>query len=139
VDPVYQEVIKVVGGIIASALGMLLIWIATQMARKLGLSVSAEQQAQLQWFAQQAAKKMEEIAAAKLKSTGERMTPAEQMAGAVEAVMENLPRVDAAKAASAVTAALPELGIGASGPIAVAAAKPVVLMAPANPQPAPAP
>lgn len=138
-DPVYQEVIKVVGGIIASALGMLLIWIATQMARKLGLSVSAEQQAQLQWFAQQAAKKMEEIAAAKLKSTGERMTPAEQMAGAVEAVMENLPRVDAAKAASAVTAALPELGIGASGPIAVAAAKPVVLMAPANPQPAPAP
>jgi len=137
VDPVYQEVIKVVGGIIASALGMLLIWIATQMARKLGLSVSAEQQAQLQWFAQQAAKKMEEIAAAKLKSTGERMTPAEQMAGAVEAVMENLPRVDASKATSAVTAALPELGIGASGPLS--AAKPVVLMAPANPQPAPAP
>ena len=136
-DPVYQEVIKVVGGIIASALGMLLIWIATQMARKLGLSVSAEQQAQLQWFAQQAAKKMEEIAAAKLKSTGERMTPAEQMAGAVEAVMENLPRVDASKATSAVTAALPELGIGASGPLS--AAKPVVLMAPANPQPAPAP
>lgn len=129
-DPMYAEVVKVVGGIIASALGMLLIWIATQAARKLGLSVSAEQQAQLQYFAQQAAKKMEEIAAAKFKSTGKIMSPSEQMAGAVETVMANLPRVAAAKAASAVTSALPELGIGAAGPLIVSAAKPVVIVPP---------
>ncbi len=130
IDPMYAEIIKVVGGVIASALGMLFIWIATQIARKIGLSISADQEAQLKYFAQQAAKKMEELAAAKLKQTGERMSPSEQMAGAVASVMENLPKKDVQKVESAVTAALPELGIGASGPIAVADAKPVVVAAP---------
>jgi hypothetical protein len=136
IDPMYAEIIKVVGGVIASALGMLFIWIATQVARKLGYAISAEQEAQLKYFAQQAAKKMEELAAAKIKEqkaagqTPVPMSPAEQMAGAVETVMQNLPKVTAEKAANAVTAALPELGIGASGPIVVADAKPVVVAAP---------
>lgn len=135
INPMYAEIIKVVGGVIASALGMLFIWIATQVSKKIGLSISADQEAQLKYFAQQAAKKMEEIAAAKFKATGERMTTAEQMAGAVATVKVNLPSVEDKKAANAVTAALPELGIGAAGPIVVANAKPVVVV---NPPAAPA-
>jgi len=130
IDPMYAEIIKVVGGIIASALGMLLVWIATQFARKLGLSINADQEAQLKYFAQQGAKKMEELAAAKLKERGVRMSPSEQMDGAVSAVLANLPRVTVDKAISAITAALPELGIGASGPLVVSAATPAVIAAP---------
>ena len=130
IDPMYAEIIKVVGGIIASALGMLLIWIATQVSRKIGYSLSAEDEAQLKYFAQQGAKKMEEVSAAYLKKTGKRMTPEEQMAGAVATVKENLPKKATELVVSAVTAALPELGIGAAGPLVVSAATPVVIAAP---------
>lgn len=137
-DPMYEEVLSLVFKAVASGLGMLLIWIGTQFARKLGWEVGAKEQAALKYFAEQAAKKMEEISAAYLKKTGQRMSAEEQMAGAVADVIQNLPKKDVQKVESAVTAALPELGIGASGPILMANAKPVVVVAPPpDPQPAP--
>lgn len=104
----WNPIIANVLGALLSAIAVALVGYLVQLARKQGLEITADQQARLEYFAKQAALKVEELAAAKL------LPKADKLDVATLHVMDAVPGTPAERARATVLAALPELpGIGA--------------------------
>lgn len=103
--------------IISNVLGILLAGVATalvawlvQLARAKGFEISADQQAQLEYYAKQAALKVEELAKAKLMPDN----GSAKLDAAIRHVVNNVPNVTVDQARSTVLAVLPTIpGVGA--------------------------
>lgn len=98
----------------AAALAPVLVVWAINQAKKIGLQVSADQQAKLEYLTKQAILRAEEWAAARVKvnlpvSAGDKLTQALNDLTASAGI-------DAQTASDAIHATLPQLGLGASAP-----------------------
>jgi hypothetical protein len=109
-EPVIDQVVQYLGAILAAAL----VAVVVQVFRKLGFSLDAERQAQLEYYAKQAVLKVEEEAANYAKTHTVKLDPETKLRRAISAVVAKLPRVDEAEAAAVVKAALPQVGLGAA-------------------------
>jgi hypothetical protein len=109
-DPVIEQVL----GFLAMVLTGVIIAIATRVLKRLGISLDAEKQAQLEHYATQGVLKAKEIAAAQLKRSAVKLTSEDKQAIAIGHVLENVPRADEQQAIDVVTAVLPTVGEGAS-------------------------
>lgn len=109
-SPVIDEVVKVVGTLLAGLIAALVI----QGLRKLGLSIDADRAAKIEYFAQQAVLTVEEKAAAYLKQQAAAMKPEQKLHEAMVVLMQRFPKLSAEDAQRIVTAALPKVGLGAA-------------------------
>lgn len=104
-DAFIDEVVKIIG----AALGTALIGLLVQLARKYGFDISAAKHAQLESVAQQAILMVEEKAAAAVKAQVGKVNPAEKLNAAVSIVLERMPGVSREEAADIIHAKLPEV------------------------------
>lgn len=102
-DPIIDELVKVLGAALASALTALVI----QLLRKQNIELSAERQAQLESIARHAILVVEERSAAALKAGLRKMTPAEKLAAGVSVFVSKAPGVSDEEAREIVEAQLP--------------------------------
>ncbi len=109
-----DELIQQALGYLGTVLATLCVALATLVLRKIGISLDADRQAQLEYVVKQEVLRQEELAAERLKKTGIVTSGAEKLRSALEAVTDRLPRVDRDEAAAIVQAVLPQLGIGAA-------------------------
>lgn len=99
-----------------SALAAIAVPIAVQYIRKLGLQISAEQEAQIRTTAEGAVLRAEEIIEAQIKTHG---TPivrsgADKLEIAATAIMEKVPGVTRPEAEAIATEAVARVGLGAT-------------------------
>jgi len=107
------QLVQIILPILASALVALVV----MALKKLGISISADNQAKLDYTAKQAVLKMQEVAASKLQQGLERIPGAQKLELATADVLAKLPNVTQAEAVDAIHAALPQLGLGAAAGI----------------------
>ena len=92
----------------------LLVMLVIRALKKVGISLDADKQAQLEYVAKQAALKIEEVAANRLAAQLSKMTPTQKLQSAVASVLDKLPNVSPREAEDAIHAALPQIGAGAA-------------------------
>lgn len=109
-DQLFTELMKVLTPILVS----LLVAAAGYAIRRLHLSVSAEQDAQLAYYANLAVLYAEEKAANYLKTHGVKMDPISKLNMAVTQLLTKVPRIDQDEAVKIVQASLPGLKMGAA-------------------------
>lgn len=109
-DALIDQVMQALGVVLAGALVALVI----QILRKIGITLDADKQAQLEYFAKQAVLRVEEYAATYAKKKLVGLTESQKFSMAVTDLIEKVPRVDRVEAERIVTAVLPQLGIGAA-------------------------
>ncbi len=111
-DTLLPELAKLLVGVI----GALLVPLLIQQMRKLGLQVSAEQDAKLRAVAQSAIRGAEEQAAAVAKQSagGIVLKGSEKLERAVSTVLERVPGVSEGEAKRIVHEELPRVGAGAT-------------------------
>ncbi len=111
-DALLQELARAVVGV----LGVLLVPLLIQQLRKLGLQVSAEQDAKLRAVAQSAIRGAEEQAASVAKASmgGTVIKGSEKLERAVSTVLERLPGITPEEATRIVHEELPRAGAGAA-------------------------
>ncbi len=107
---VITPLIQALGAVLAAALTALVV----QAFRKLGLSLDADRQAQVEYYAKQAVLKVEEEAAAYAKSHMKKIDPGIKMRRAVVALIAKVPRINTDEAGEILEAVLPQVGIGAA-------------------------
>lgn len=107
-----QQLVDILLPILASAL----VALAVMALKKLGISISADNEAKLQYTAKQAVLKVEEVVAAKVASSVDKYAApvTDKLTMAVATVMTKLPNVTHEEAVDAIHAALPQLGLGAA-------------------------
>lgn len=110
----FDSLIDQVLGSLAAVLVSVLVALAVKVLKKVGLSLEADEQAKLEYFAAQGINKAKEMAAVKLKSAVT-LSSAEKKAIALDHVLANVPDVTPSVAGAVITATLPQLGEGASG------------------------
>lgn len=109
-----EQVIDQVMQMLGAALAAALVGLVVQLLRKMGIALDAERQAQLEYTAKQAVLRVEEQAAAYVKTHAVKMLPKDKLEKAVADVLTKIPRVSQAEAEDIVQAVLPQLGIGAA-------------------------
>jgi hypothetical protein len=109
-DALLDQVIQLLGAILAAALTALVV----QGLRKLGIALDAEKTAKVEYYAHQAALYAEERAKAYAKERLVKMAPAAVLQTAVERLLVKVPNIDRDEAAAIITAALPQIGLGAA-------------------------
>ena len=102
-DPIIDELVKVLG----AALAGVIIWAATQLARKFGVELSLAQQEKIGLYARQAILSVEEKAAALVKAQAGKLSAGEKLAGAVELLVQRVPGIDRDEAAEIIHQQLP--------------------------------
>lgn len=113
-----EQVIEIVGSALAVTLAPLIVIVVVRIAKKLGLDLSAEQQARLEKTAQDAIMRAEEWAAQKVNQSGGIVKPdsIQKLGVAVDHVKQELPKVATAKVVAAIESNLARVGAGASSP-----------------------
>lgn len=109
-DPLIDAVFQYLGVFAAAALSALIV----QLLRKVGLSLDADRQAQVEYFARMAVAKAEELGAAYAKKHAVKMDPAHKLQIATQALIAKVPRITPDEAQDIVTAALPGMKMGAA-------------------------
>lgn len=113
-----EQVIEIVRSALAVTLAPLLVLVVVRIAKRLGLDLSAEQQAQLEKTAQDAILRAEEWAATKAResSAAIKPDPVQKLGVAVDHVKQELPNVPTAKVVAAIESNLARVGAGATVP-----------------------
>lgn len=110
-DAVIDQAVQALGAIVAAALVAVLV----KLFQRFGIALDQERQDQLTRVAQQAVARAEEWAAAQVKAKVKGKIPgAEKFERAVADVIARVPRVSREEAEAIVTAALPQMGLGAA-------------------------
>lgn len=110
-DVLIDEAVKLLGGVLAAAAVAVLI----KLLQKFGLQVDEAREAKLRSAAYDAVQRVEEKAAALIKSKARKVIPsAEKMELAVAHVVAKIPNVTEAEAREVVEATLPQVGLGAA-------------------------
>jgi hypothetical protein len=117
-DVVIDQAVQMLGGIVAAALVAVLV----KLFQRFGIALDEERRAQLENVARQAVARAEEWAAAQAKGLVKSKIPdlgAAKFQRAVTDVVDRIPRVSREEAEDIVTAALPQMGLGAAAGAAV--------------------
>jgi hypothetical protein len=115
-NSILTTVIHTVVALAAVTLAPIVVKWAISHAKRIGLEVSAEQQARLEYLTRQAILKAEEIFTAKLRAgTGRDVTGADKLSFAIHD-LQRTARVDSETAANLIHAELPKVGVGATSP-----------------------
>jgi hypothetical protein len=112
----FETVIEQLLTLLATALTGVLVALAVKALKKVGISLEAEQQAKLEYYAAQGINMAKEEAARRVKAGLDRLTPQQKEQMAVDHVMDNVPKADPIKVSDTVLATLPQLGEGAAAP-----------------------
>jgi hypothetical protein len=118
-DTFANQIAHAITNVAIAVLVPLLVMLAVKALKKLGISLDAEKQAQLEYVAKQAALKVEEVAANRIAAGLSKMSPTAKLRDAIGTVIDKLPNVSAKEAEDAIHAALPQIGAGASAGITV--------------------
>ncbi len=112
-DSAMGEFVKLVFQALAPIVAGLIVALLVQMLRKIGISLSAERQAEVEKSAQDIILKWEEKAATAVKN--HLALPAgAKINGAVLDLIRKFPKVDAGEAENIIHAELPKIGLGAA-------------------------
>lgn len=114
-DDIYGELIKLGFTILTVMVVPLVTAILIKVLKRIGLSVSAEQQAKLEKLAQDAILATEEYASARIKAQLVKLLPAEKLTKAVELLMDKVPGITPQEATLLVQQELPKLRASAAG------------------------
>jgi hypothetical protein len=110
-DGLIDQTVQMIGAMLAAALVAVLV----KLFQRFGIALDAERQDQLEHVARQAVARAEEWAAAQVKAKVAKKIPgSEKFERAVVDVLERIPRVSREEAEAIVTAALPQMGMGAA-------------------------
>lgn len=110
-DVLIDEVVKLLGGVLAAAL----IAVLYKLLQRFGIALDAEKRDQLEAAARQAVARAEEWSARQIKAKVAKKIPGtEKFERAVADVLDRIPGVTRAEAEAVVEAALPQMGIGAA-------------------------
>jgi len=110
VDALIDQLFQYLGIAAAAALTALMV----KLLQKLGLSLDADRTAQVEYYAQQAAKFAEEQAAAYAKKHLVNMEAGQKLQIATAKLLSKVPRIDVHEAQDVIIAALPGLRLGAA-------------------------
>lgn len=106
---------KTVLEIAAPVLAMLLTALLVKGVQKLGLTVDAERQAKLEYFAQQAVLRAEEWGASRIKGNPQAiMTASMKLERALTDLTDKIPGISRDEASELIHATLPKVGAGAA-------------------------
>jgi len=108
-DVLIGEVLKFAGAALASALVVLVV----KLLQRVGIALDADRREALERVALQGAARAEEWAEKQIKAKL-KVPSAAKMNQAIAHVLERIPNVTAEEAEAVVTAALPQMGLGAS-------------------------
>jgi hypothetical protein len=112
-DTLLPEIVKTIIAALAPLIAAGLVWVIVQLARKLGLSISADQQAIIKVTAQDLIFRYEEQAAALMKD--KIAVPADyKIRGAMTGLVDKFPNITREQARAIVEAELPKVGLGAA-------------------------
>jgi hypothetical protein len=110
-DGLIDQTVQMIGAMLAAALVAVLV----KLFQRFGIALDQERQDQLERVARQAVARAEEWAAAQVKAKVSKKIPgSEKFERAVVDVLERIPRVSREEAEAIVTAALPQMGMGAA-------------------------
>lgn len=112
-EALIDQLVQVLGGVVAAALVAVLV----KLFQRFGIALDQERQDQLQTVARQAVARAEEWGATQLKGIAKSKLPSlsgEKFERAVTDVIARVPRVSREEAEAIVTAALPQMGLGAA-------------------------
>lgn len=109
-----EEVMQTGLATLGTLISGLIIALLVQAFRKLGFSLDAEREAQLEYVVRQEVLRVEERAARMLKESGIQQRGEQKLRDVLIAVTDRIPRVDHAEAERIVHAVLPQLGLGAT-------------------------
>jgi hypothetical protein len=111
-DGLIDQTVQMIGAMLAAALVAVLV----KLFQRFGIALDQERQDQLEHVARQAVARAEEWAAAQVKAkvVSKKIPGSEKFERAVVDVLERIPRVSREEAEAIVTAALPQMGMGAA-------------------------
>lgn len=114
-DALLDEALKAVFVAVAGSLGTLLVAILVKLLQRVGLSVSAEQQAKIEKLAQEAILAAEEWARAEIKAGSLKMPSTAKLVQATEDLMAKVPSLTAEDADAVIHAQIAKLRVAAGG------------------------
>jgi len=109
-DVLIEEVVKLLGGVLAGAL----IALVLKLSKKAGLSIDSEREAQIRQAAVDAVSRVEEWAATQIKAKKKNITGGVKLERAIADVIDRVPGVTYEEAEQVIQAALPQMGLGAA-------------------------
>lgn len=114
-DTLLDEALKAVFVAVSGALGTLLVALLVRLLQRVGLSISAEQQAKIEKLAQEAILAAEELARAEIKAGAAKMPSEAKLTQAVEDLMAKVPKLAADEADAVIHAQLARLRAASGG------------------------
>jgi len=112
-DVMIDQTVQILGAVVAAAL----VGVLVKLFQRFGIALDQERQDQLQSVARQAVAHAEEWGAAKLRGVAKsklKSLSRDKFELAVTDVLAKIPRVSREEAEAVVTAALPQMGLGAA-------------------------
>jgi len=115
-EDLFSEIVKAVFAGVVPLIAAGVVWVLVQLARKIGWSISADQQALIKIAAQDLIFRYEEKVAALAKA--EIAVPADyKIRSAVKALLEKFPSISEEEARAIIEAELPKVGLGAAAAV----------------------
>lgn len=115
-EDLFSEFVKAVFAGLVPVIAAGVVWLIVQLARKVGLSINADQQALLKMSAQDLIFRYEEQAATMVKH--KIAVPADyKIRSAVAALLAKFPKITPEEAKAIIEAELPKIGIGAAAAV----------------------
>ena len=114
-DALLDELLKAVFVAVSGVVGTLLVALVAKLLQRIGLAVSAEQQAKLEKLAQDAVLATEEWARAKAKAELQKVLPEEKLTQAVTQLLAKVPGITQDEAVALVNQELPKLRAASAG------------------------
>lgn len=113
-DQIVDQVVKLVFDVAVVVLVPLVVALAVRLLQKVGLSLSAENQAKLEKVARDGIMLAEERAAAAVRRSLPEWSSGEKLQAATRHLLDQVPGITTMEAERIVTAELPKVGVGAA-------------------------